>query len=76
MHDPVEQRLAQTLINLTKKFGSTIPLTKHELAEMANTTVETTIRVLSQFKKDGLIESSRGSTTIAKLEKLRDLSGS
>ena len=76
MHDPVEQRLAQTLINLTKKFGPTIPLTKHELAEMASTTVETTIRVLSQFKKDGLIKSSRGSTTITKPEKLRELSGS
>ena len=76
MHDPVEQRLAQTLMNLTKKFGPTIPLTKHELAEMASTTVETTIRVLSQFKKDSLIKSSRGSTTIAKPEKLRELSGS
>lgn len=76
MHDSVERRLAQTLVILHKKFGPTIPLTKHELAEMASTTVETTIRVLSQFKKDGLIKSSRGSTTVAKLEKLRTLSGS
>jgi CRP-like cAMP-binding protein len=75
IYDSVERRLAQALLTLSKKFGTTIPLTKHELAELANTTVETTIRVLSQLKKQGIIRSSRGSTTIAKPEKLRDLSG-
>ena len=75
LHDSVERRLAQTLVALSKKFGTTIPLTKHELAEMASTTVETTIRVLSRFKKDGLIKSSRGSTTIAKSDKLHALAG-
>ncbi|MBI4598107.1 MAG: Crp/Fnr family transcriptional regulator [Candidatus Omnitrophica bacterium] len=74
MYDSVERRLAQTLVTLSKKFGATIPLTKHELAEMAGTTVETTIRVLSQFKKQGMIKSSRGSTTIAKPAKLDALS--
>lgn len=75
MHESVERRLAQALLSLSQKFGNTIPLTKHEIAEMASTTVETTIRVLSQFKKDGIIKSSRGSTTIAKPEKLRILAG-
>ena len=70
IYDSVEQRLAQTLLTLSKKFGTTIPLTKHELAETANTTVETTIRVLSQWKKQGVIQSSRGSTTIVKPNKL------
>ena len=73
LHDSVERRLAQALLDLSKKFGSTIPLTKHELAEMANTTVETTIRVLSQMKKQGLITSSRGSTTITKAAQLEQL---
>ena len=73
VYDPVERRLAQALLTLSKKFGPTIPLTKHELAELANTTVETTIRVLSQMKKQGLITSSRGSTTIAKAEQLQHL---
>lgn len=75
MHEPVEKRLAQTLLGLSKKFGPTIPLTKHELAEMAGTTVETTIRVLSHLKKNGVIKSSRGSTTIAKPEPLKALAG-
>ena len=74
-YESVEQRLAQTLMTLSKKFGRTIPLTKHELAEMANTTVETTIRVLSQLRRQGVIRSSRGSTTIAKPEALERLAG-
>lgn len=73
--DSVERRLAQVLLELSKKFGAKIPLTKHELAEMANTTVETTIRVLSLMKKQGIITSSRGSTTISKPAKLQELAG-
>lgn len=76
IYDSVEQRLAQALLSLSKKFGSTIPLTKQELSELANTTVETTIRVLSQLKKRGVIKSSRGSTTIAKPAELQKLAGS
>ncbi len=75
LQDSVERRLAQTLIDLSKKFGKTIPLTKHELAEMAGTTVETTIRVLSDFKKQGIVTSLRGSTTITKPDELAKLSG-
>ena len=76
VYDSVERRLAQALVTLAKKFGPTIPLTKHELAELANTTVETTIRVLSHLKKQGIVKSSRGSTTIAKPDKLQRLAGS
>lgn len=74
VYDSVERRLAQALLTLSKKFGPTIPLTKHELAELANTTVETAIRVLSQLKKQGVVRSSRGSTTIARPEQLRRIS--
>lgn len=70
----VEGRLAQALLMLTKKFGPTIPLTKHELAELASTTVETTIRVLSQLRRRGVIKSSRGSTSIVKPDELERLS--
>lgn len=76
MLDSVERRLAQTLLHLSKKFGATIPLTKHEIAEMASTTVETTIRVLGSLKKQGIVKSTRGSTTISKPDKLETLAGS
>ena len=76
VYDSVERRLARALLTLSKKFGPTIPLTKQELAELANTTVETTIRVLSQLKKRGIIASARGSTTIAKPSQLQTLARS
>ena len=72
-YDSVERRLAKALLTLSKKFGPTIPLTRHELAELANTTPETTIRVLSQLKKRGLIRSARGNTTVCQSEKLSAL---
>lgn len=65
-HEPVEQRLANILTTLSKKFGPTIPLTRQELAEMAGTTHETAIRALSRFGKQGLIRSARGRITILK----------
>jgi CRP/FNR family transcriptional regulator len=76
VYESVERRLATTLVTLAKKFGPTIPLTKHELAEMANTTVETTIRILSHLKKQGIIKSTRGSTTILHPQRLQALRGS
>jgi CRP-like cAMP-binding protein len=72
----VERRLTQTLVALSKKFGKTIPLTKHELAEMANTTVDSAIRALSELKRQGIVTSSRGSTTIVKPAELLRLAGS
>ena len=75
IYEPAEQRLAQVLLTLSKKFGATIPLTRHELAEIAGTTHETAIRTLSQFKKHGLIRSARGTTTILRPEKLSAITG-
>ena len=73
VYEPAERRLAEVLLALGKKFGSTIPLTRHELAEIAGTTPETAIRTLSRFGKAGLIRSSRGKTTILNREKLSAL---
>ena len=71
--EPVDRRLAQALLALSKKFGPTIPLTKQELSELAHTTVETTIRVLSRWKRRGIVTASRGSTTIVKSDQLHAL---
>ena len=72
-YDSVERRLAKALLMLSKKFGRTIPLTKNELAELANTTQETTIRILSQLSKQGVVRSARGKTTVLRPEKLSAL---
>lgn len=57
---PVEQRIAAVLLRLDKDFGSTLPVTRREVAEMAGTTVETAIRVTSQMRKENLLLMKRG----------------
>lgn len=64
----VEWRIARVLLMLSRKAGVTeadgvsidLPLTRQDIADMAATTVETTIRVLSNFKKMGLVDTEKG----------------
>jgi CRP/FNR family transcriptional regulator, nitrogen oxide reductase regulator len=69
----VEQRLARLLIHLSEKLGATLPFTRQELSDMAGTTTETTIRILSQWKDQAVINSVRGKILIADEKKLRQL---
>ena len=73
MQKPVRERIVAVLLNLAKKFGSTIPLTCREIAEMAGTTVETTIRIFSEFKKDRLIRAARSRITLADPARLQQM---
>ena len=73
VYEPADQRLAQVLLGLAKKFGATVPLTHQELAEIAGTTHETTTRTLNRFKRQGLIRSARGQTTLVRPDRLRAL---
>lgn len=68
---PVEQRLAYVLLRLRGAFGATIPITHHELARMAATRWETSIRTLSAMKRRGWIAASRGRVTILAPHQLR-----
>lgn len=70
----VEQRLARTLLMLSSRIGPTLPFTKQEIADMAGTTTETAIRVMSRLKDGGVIRSGRGKTVILDEAKLRLLS--
>ncbi|TET13231.1 MAG: helix-turn-helix domain-containing protein, partial [Dehalococcoidia bacterium] len=56
------------------KLGSTLPFTGQEIADMAGTTTETAIRVMSRLKDSGVIRSSRGRIIILDETKLRLLS--
>ncbi len=57
----VKERIAETLIVLHHKFGSSkddsigVKLTRKEIGNIAGSTIETTIRTLSEFKKSNLI---------------------
>jgi len=58
----VRERLAEVLIHLKDSFGLDddqvlqISLTREELANIVGTATESVIRLLSEFKNDGLIE--------------------
>jgi CRP/FNR family transcriptional regulator len=76
---PVERRLAHTLLQLSGKMGHShsngvtidVPLTRQDIAEMAGTTVETTIRVLSRWRKQGVIQMEGGRVVITDRERLK-----
>lgn len=70
----VEQRIAAVLVMLSLKLGDTLPFTRQEIADMAGTTTETTIRVMGQLRSRGITRSIRGKVTIIDAEKLRLLS--
>jgi CRP-like cAMP-binding protein len=64
---PVDQRVASTLVRLADKFGQPdevgfliqLPLSRQDLAQMTGSTPETVSRVLSEFKREGLIRTGR-----------------
>jgi len=68
----VEKRILHVLVNLVSEFGNTIPLTRREIAEMAGTTVETSIRTFSRLEEEGLVSTSRGRIMVKDGQKLRD----
>ncbi len=69
-YNSVRKRVAEalsTLSNRYKKEGEsefTISISREDLANLAGTATETTIRTLSDFKEEGLISIERGSITI------------
>lgn len=72
--ESVEVRLASTLLRLDRQFdGGAIPFTRNDLAQMVNTTVESCIRTLSSWTKDGLVEGSRGELKVKDRHALEEL---
>jgi CRP/FNR family transcriptional regulator len=81
--EKVESRIASLLIKLADKTGvktdNTIvidmKLTKQDIAEMVGTTVETSIRTMSKFKKLGIVAEKGGKIVIKDVNKLKSLCG-
>lgn len=68
MEKRVEQRLLKVLLTLYRKFGKTLDFTSIELAEMAGTTTESTLRVMARLRQRGMIQTRRGQIQILKAE--------
>jgi CRP-like cAMP-binding protein len=75
--EEVEQRVCRSLLSLCLKFGTTLRLTREELADYAGIATETTVRVLGRLKKAGIVSCSshRREIVIADPDKLRSASG-
>jgi CRP/FNR family transcriptional regulator, nitrogen oxide reductase regulator len=79
--DPVEVRLARSLLRLAEREGTregqgiALPfrLTRQGLADMSGTTVETAIRIVSRWSKDGLVLDSGAQLLLKDADKLRRL---
>jgi len=73
-HDSAPARLAIALLDATREGEARV--TRRALAETAGTTVETAIRVVRHFERQGLIRGAVGSITVLNAEELRRMSGS
>jgi CRP-like cAMP-binding protein len=77
--DPVEARLAAVLLRLAEREGTrgkqglTLPfhLTRQSLADMTGTTVETAIRIVSRWLKEGLLADDGARLRVLDVEALR-----
>ena len=75
----VNQRLAETLLNLDKKFGRNrdnilnIHLSREDIANIIGTATESAIRLLSEFKRDELISLKGKNISILNVSKLKKI---
>ena len=74
-YNSVRQRTAEALLKVHQQKGDkdVIQISRDDLAKMVGTAAESVIRVLSDFKDEGLIETGGGKIKIlqsAKLEKV------
>ncbi len=75
----VRERIAEAIIILYYKFGHDndtikVKLTRKDIANMAGTTIESTIRTLSNLKKDNFIEFNGKKIIVQNIQKLIELS--
>jgi len=79
--DRVEQRIAGILLKLADKLGVSkdggiilnLSLTRQDLADLAGTTVETTIRIMSRFTKSKIITPLSGRILILDPQNLQQI---
>ncbi len=77
---PVLERLAETLLMLKEYYGIeeddsslNITITREEIANIVGTATETVIRLMSELRKEGLIELEGKKIKILKGDKLLKL---
>jgi CRP-like cAMP-binding protein len=75
----VKQRLAEMLINLEEKFGHDIDnilnihLSREDIANIIGTATESAIRLLSEFKKEGVITLKGKNISLKNIPELKKI---
>lgn len=75
-YNSVRKRVAEALVKLANRYSKetetqfSMNLSREDLANLAGTATETTIRTLSDFKEEGLVEVKGGQITVMNYEKL------
>ena len=77
----VDRRIAAFLLGLSEKHGSLVPqgirinlrLTRQDIADITGTTVETAIRVMSRFTKQGMLITDAKHVIITNKKKLKKI---
>ena len=79
----VEERLARLFLKKAEEIGRPerggtfipLPLSRQEIADLAGTTIETAIRVMSRWGKQGWVETAEDGFVILRREPLERLAG-
>ena len=81
MTGSVEYRAARLFATLAERLGKPRPggtfvplhLSRQEIADLVGTTIETAIRIMSRWQKDGLVETDKDGFLIRRIEELKEL---
>ncbi len=77
-YNSVRKRVANALVSLADKYGAekdgpfSMAVSRETLAGIAGTSVESSIRMLSEFKHDGLVEVDKANITILNYDRLKN----
>jgi CRP/FNR family transcriptional regulator len=82
--DRVDRRIARQLLKLSRRAGQPtpagvaihVPLARQDVADLAGTTVETAIRVLSRWRKRGAIRTEGARLVLVDVPYLQAVAGS
>ena len=77
----VKERLAESLLLLAKEFGMEndgtlkLNITREDLSNFVGTATETVIRLLSDYKAEGLVEAKGRKIKLLNIEKMKTIAG-
>ena len=77
----VRERLAEVLLTIAADFGMEkdgtlkLSITREDLSNIVGTATETVIRLLSDYKSEGLVDSLRRKIVLLNIEKLKTIAG-